>query len=133
MINANIILLRRYGIINYIRRGGLTMFDNLSISNMLNSIIPISRFNKGEAGKIFDEVNESGLKIVIKNNKPTCILITPEKYEEMAETIENYYLFIEAEKRMKSTKEADFISQEEIMEEFNIKEDDLNDIEVEIE
>lgn len=109
------------------------MLDNVSISNMLNSIVPISRFNKGEAGKIFDEVNESGIKIVIKNNKPTCILITPEKYEEMMETIENYYLFIEAEKRMKSVEEADFVSHEEIMKEFNINEDELNDVEVEIE
>ena len=84
------------------------MIDNISVSNMLNAIVPISRFNKGEASKIFDEVNAGGVKIVVKNNKPACVLITPEKYEEMIETIENYYLFIEAEKRMKAANQADF-------------------------
>lgn len=108
------------------------MIDNILVSNMLNSIIPISRFNKGEAGKIFNEVNDSGIKIVVKNNKPTCVLITPEKYEEIMEIIEDYKLFVEAEKRMKFAKEKDFISHEKIMEEFNISDDDLEDIEVEI-
>ena len=104
-----------------------------SVSNLLNSIIPISRFNKGEASKIFDEVNKSGAKIVVKNNKPTCVLITPEDYEEMMETIENYYLLIETEKRMESAQENDFINHEELMKEINVKVEELRDVEVEIE
>jgi len=109
------------------------MLDNMTVSNMLNAIVPISRFNKGEASKIFAEVNDSGAKIVVKNNKPTCVLITPQKYEKMMETIENYYLFVEAEKRMKYAEETDFVSHKKIMKKFNINEDDLKDIEVEIE
>lgn len=108
------------------------MIDNIMIGNVMNSIIPISRFNKGEAGKIFDEVNESGAKIVVKNNKPTCVLVTPKKYEEMMETIENYYLLEEAEKRMEHAQESDFTNHDELMKEFNIRKDELEDIEVEI-
>jgi len=109
------------------------MIDSIFGSNVLNSIVPISRFNKGEAGKIFDEVNESGAKIVVKNNKPTCVLMTPEKYEEIMETVENYYLFQEAEKRMESAQKTDFIGHEGIMKELNIEKEELKDIEVEIE
>lgn len=109
------------------------MLDNISVRDMLNSIVPISRFNKGEANKIFNEVNNCGYKIVIKNNKPTCVLITPEKYEEMMETIEDYKLFVDAEKRMKSAVETDFISHEQLMKKLNIQKDELKDIEVEIE
>jgi PHD/YefM family antitoxin component YafN of YafNO toxin-antitoxin module len=109
------------------------MLDNISVSNMLNSIVPISRFNKGEANKIFDEVSSSGFKIVVKNNKPTCVLITPEKYQEMMEVIENYYLFVEAEKRMESAKDSDFISHEQVMKNLNINKDELKDIEADIE
>lgn len=109
------------------------MLDNTSVRDMLNSIVPISRFNKGEANKIFNEVNNSGYKIVIKNNKPTCVLITPEKYAEMMETIEDYKLFVEAEKRMKSSAETDFISHEQLMKNLNIQKDELKDIDVEIE
>ncbi|HHX59648.1 MAG TPA: type II toxin-antitoxin system Phd/YefM family antitoxin [Epulopiscium sp.] len=108
------------------------MLDDITVSSMLNSLVPISRFNKGEANRIFDEVHSSGFKIVVKNNKPTCVLLTPEKYEEMVETIENYHLFIEAEKRMKLAEENEFISHEQIMSNLNIKQDELEDIEVEI-
>nr|WP_312579385.1 type II toxin-antitoxin system Phd/YefM family antitoxin [Sedimentibacter sp.] len=109
------------------------MLDDISVKEMLNSIVPISRFNKGEANKIFNEVNNSGYKIVIKNNKPTCILISPEQYEKMMETIEDYKLFVDAEKRMRSASEADFISHEQLMKTLNIQKGELEDIEVEIE
>lgn len=109
------------------------MLDNISVRDMLNSIVPISRFNKGEANKIFNEVNNCGYKIVIKNNKPTCVLITPEKYEEMMETIEDYKLYVDAEKRMKSAAETDFISHEQLMKKLDIQKCEIEDIEVEIE
>ena len=109
------------------------MINNMVASNMLNSIVPISRFNKGEANKIFDEVNKSGFKIVVKNNKPACVLITPETYQEMIEIIENYNLYIEAEKRMKNASVNDFVSSDDVIHDLGIKKDELNDIEVDIE
>ena len=77
------------------------MINILSVSSMLDALIPISRFNKGEANKIFDEVKESGCKIVVKNNVPTCVLLTPEKYQEMLEMLEDQYLLTVAEERIK--------------------------------
>lgn len=103
------------------------------ISGAINSLIPISRFNKGEANKIFEEVRETGFKIVLKNNTPTCVLITPEAYEQMLETLENYRLLIEAEKRLENAKEEDFIPAEQALQELGISEADLEDIEVEFE
>jgi predicted mannosyl-3-phosphoglycerate phosphatase (HAD superfamily) len=46
------------------------MLNSFSVSGVLNSLVPISRFNKGEANKIFEEVRETGFKIVLKNNSP---------------------------------------------------------------
>jgi hypothetical protein len=46
-------------------------------------IVPISRFNKGEANKIFEEVKEVGVKIVLKNNQPIGVIMTPEMYESL--------------------------------------------------
>lgn len=103
------------------------MIGNVYIKDMLNELVPISRFNKGEANRIFAEVNNSGYKIVIKNNKPICVLITPEKYEEMMDIIEDYRLFIEAEKRMKTTDENDCISHEQLMKNMNIDKDELKE------
>ncbi|CCL12324.1 TPA: type II toxin-antitoxin system Phd/YefM family antitoxin [Clostridioides difficile] len=106
---------------------------DLLMANMLNTIVPISRFNKGEANKIFDEVKKSGSKIVVKNNIPTCVLITPEKYEEMINAIEDYKLLLETEKRMKNINEEELISQSELMKDLDISEKDLENIEVDFE
>ena len=109
------------------------MLNFMTVNNVLNSIVPISRFNKGEAGKIFNEVKNDGFKIVVKNNVPTCVLITPEKYQELMEKVEDYNLLTVAVKRMENVKDSDFIASQEVMNEFQIEQSDLDDIEVEIE
>ena len=68
----------------------------------MDALIPISRFNKGEANKIFDEVRLSGYKIVVKNNAPACVLLAPERYKELIELIDDHYLLSLAEERLKS-------------------------------
>lgn len=66
----------------------------------LDSMVPITRFNKGEAGKIFEEVERTGMKIAIKNNQPACILLPVNEYREIIETIREYKLLIEAQKKL---------------------------------
>ena len=51
----------------------------------LRNTIPISLFNKGMAGKIFKSVKENGSKVVMKNNVPECVLMSPESYLAMTE------------------------------------------------
>ena len=75
------------------------MVNNFLRVNLLDALVPISRFNKGEANKIFDEVRLSGYKIVVKNNAPACVLITPEIYQEMLDMINDQYLLALAEER----------------------------------
>ena len=57
-------------------------------NNLLDTFVPISRFNRGEANKIFDEVKETGYKVVVKNNIPICVLLSPERYREIEGIIE---------------------------------------------
>lgn len=110
------------------------MNRTLTLKNFMNSIVPISRFNRGEASKIFDEVNETGVKIVLKNNVPACVLVDPQRYEEMIEMLEDYALFVEAEKRMKNAESKGFIPQDKVLSDLGISLADLDDdVEVEIE
>lgn len=106
---------------------------NLSLKYVMNSIVPITRFNRGEANKIFDEVSKTGVKVVLKNNVPVCVLVEPERYDEMVEMLEDFALFFEAERRMNNFKQSDMISEKQIMEDLEISDSDLNDIDVEIE
>lgn len=109
------------------------MQENISISGVMNSLVPISRFNKGEANKIFEEVKETGFKIVLKNNSPACVLLTPEAYEQMLETIEEYRLLIEAEKRMENAGAEDYVLHDQVLNELGINKGDIDNVDVEIE
>jgi len=90
---------------------------------VMRSMVPVSRFNKGEAAKIFDEVTQTGIKIAIKNNKPTCVLLSPERYESLLEYIEDLELMIEVENRL--SKDGRTYTQQEVMDRHGITEADL--------
>ena len=62
---------------------GVYMYDALTATKMLNAFVPISRFNKGEAGKIIEEVKRDGIKVIVKNNAPECVMITVEDYDKL--------------------------------------------------
>jgi len=104
----------------------------LSVSDFVNTIVPISRFNRGGASKIFDEVKKTGIKIVLKNDIPACVLITPEKYDDMVRQLEDYELFFEAEKRMKLAEKTGFVTSDDVMRDLGVHPEDLNDIDVDI-
>jgi len=110
--------------------GGADMIDMIAPKRAVDALVPITRFNRGEANKIFDEVRESGYKVVVKNNTPTCVLIAPERYEKMMEMIIDQYLLELSEERMANCSGV-FYSQEELMKEDGITEEDLENIPME--
>lgn len=106
--------------------------QNASVKNMINLIIPFRRFQQGEAKEIFEEVQRTGTKIVVQNDVPSCVLLEPTKYEEMIETLEDYALYFEAERRNKDANAKKY-SHDEICMHFGITAEELEKIEVEIE
>lgn len=105
------------------------VLTNLSIKDLMNHIVPISRFNKGEANKICEEVKASGVKVVLKNNTRVMMLVEPNQYDEMVELLEDYALLFEAEERMRKAETEGFITQEEVMKNHHITQTDLDNIE----
>lgn len=61
------------------------MYDALTATKMLKGFVPISRFNKGEAGKIIEEVKRDGIKVIVKNNAPECVMLTVEAYDKLVQ------------------------------------------------
>lgn len=107
--------------------------DSMSLVGMMNSMVPITRFNKGEANRIFDEVESSGMKIVVKNNKPACVLLSPEQYENLMEMLSDAVMYAEAEKRMAQNNDSETISHKALLDELGISEADLAAVDVDIE
>ena len=101
-------------------------------AELMRSMVPVSRFNKGEAAKIFDEVERTGIKLAVKNNKPACVLLSPQRYEAMLEEMEDLHLLVEVEKRLED--DGVYYSREEVMNEFGITQADIDaaeDVEIE--
>lgn len=107
--------------------------QQMSVMGMLKTMIPISRFNKGEANKIFDEVEMTGTKIVVKNNKPACVLISPAQYESLMEMLSDTILREEAEARIEHYDTSKNRTQEQMMQEFGITQSELDALDVELE
>lgn len=105
----------------------------LSVLGVMKAIVPITRFNKGEANRIFDEVESGGTKIVMKNNRPACVLMSPGQYESLIEMLSDYMMQEEAEHRMARYDPEESLSHEDMMKELDITAEELDGIEVEIE
>ena len=116
-----------------VKKRGEKMHTKTSVKSLMSAIVPITRFNRGEASKIFDEVRESGVKIAMRNNAPACVLVEPAQYDAMVEALEDYALYIEAQKRLAAAEKTGYLSSTEVMASLGITEADLEGVEVEIE
>ena len=98
-------------------------------ANLLQSLVPISQFNKGQAAKIFDRLHSERELIVLKNNQPSAIILSPEEYTRLTEIEEDYFLLLEANKRIEENEDNKTISIESVMNNLGISKEELIDVE----
>ena len=94
-------------------------------ADLLQSLVPISQFNKGQAAKIFDRLHSERELIVLKNNQPSAIILSPEEYTRLIEIEENYLLLLEANKRIEDNGNNKTISFDSVMNNLGFSEDEL--------
>ena len=105
-----------------------------NITSAIRDTISISLFNRGLAGKIFEDVKQSGAKVVMKNNTAECVLMSPDEYVKLMDEVNDARLLSIANKRMQNFNLENLISSEDLYKELGITEDDLEAIgEVEFE
>lgn len=95
------------------------------IKQISNRTVSISDFNRGLAGRIFDDVKSNGSKVVLKNNTPECVLLSPEEYSRLMDEVEDARDLMLAKSRLESMNEIDLISKEDIENAFNLNFDDI--------
>ena len=71
-------------------------------------------------------------KYVFKNNLPECVLISPERYDQLLERLFDMELYIEAMERI-NVPERKVYSREDAMKLLGVTDKDLEDVEVDIE
>ena len=89
--------------------------------DILDSLIPITQFNRGEASRIFDRLHSESRLIVLKNNQPAAIILSPSEFQRLSEIEEDYTLLLEATRRLKEDS-SPTSSREDVMSELNINE-----------
>mgnify|MGYP000929164393 CR=1 FL=1 len=92
-------------------------------ADILDSLVPITQFNRGQASRIFDRLHTENQLIVLKNNQPAAIILSPSEFQRLSEIEEDYTLLLEATRRLKEDSSSTS-SREELMSELNISEVD---------
>ena len=54
-------------------------------NNFLDNLVSITAFNQGQASKIFSRLKKDKQIIVLKNNIPSAVLLSPEEYNRLLE------------------------------------------------
>lgn len=104
------------------------------MANIMECLIPISQFNKGQASKIFNRLKETKELFVLKNNQPSAVILSPEEYTRLTEIEENYMLLVEAAGRLETNADRPTVPVETAMKDLGINEEDLEgweDVEIE--
>lgn len=104
------------------------------MANIMECLIPISQFNKGQAAKIFNRLKETKELFVLKNNQPSAVILSPEEYTRLTEIEENYRLLVEAANRLDMNGNKQTIPVETVMKDLGINKEDLEgweDVEIE--
>lgn len=79
-----------------------------TIRSAIENTVSISLFNKGLAGKIFEEVKTSGAKVVMKNNSAECVLLSPNEYLSILDELNKYKALAEANKWIETSEYSAF-------------------------
>ena len=104
---------------------------------MMGHLVPISDFSKGKTAKIFNDIKKNRSDyIVLKNNQPSAVLMSVENYSEMItkarkmeallEKIEDARLLLEAGKRAAKYNRENSFTQESILSELGIAEQEID-------
>lgn len=51
--------------------------------NLLNNLVSVTKFNQGQASKIFNRLHDEKQIVVLKNNVPTAVLLSPDEYDRL--------------------------------------------------
>lgn len=97
------------------------------IRGAIERTVSISQFNKGLAGRVFEEVKRCGAKVVMKNNTAECVLLSPAEYVRLMDEVNDARLLAEAMTRMSHFDSAALLSEQQVDEALGLSPADYAD------
>ena len=96
-----------------------------NVTSAIRDTVSISSFNRGLAGKIFEEVRKDGAKVVMKNNAAECVLLSPDEYTRILDELEDARLLVVALDRLSRYDPDETVSWDEMNAYLGLTEKDL--------
>ena len=88
------------------------------------SLVPINQF-PSEASRVFDRLHQENQLIVLIDDQPAAVILSPKEFSRLSEIEEDYQLLLEANKRLANNIDATTLSREQLMRELNITEAEI--------
>lgn len=66
---------------------------------ILDSVVSVSSLNHGGASRAISRVGDDQPLVVMKNNQPAAVIITPNDYRRLTQAEEDFALYLEAAER----------------------------------
>lgn len=98
----------------------------MNVVSAIQNTVPISQFNRGLAGQIFEDVKTHGAKVVMKNNVAECVLLSPEEYIRLMDEVNDTRLLIMASERLQRLDTSALIPEEQVWQELGLTQEDLD-------
>ncbi len=99
------------------------------VQQLLKSFVPVTMFNRGKASQIFDRLHNENRLIVLKNNQPSAIILSPTEYDRLTEIEENYALMLEAQERLEKNAGKTGLSETQVMKDLGLTEEVISNAE----
>ena len=101
-------------------------------ASLLDNMVSISTLNHGGASKTLGKVTDESPVVVMKNNQPSAVIITPAEYQRLTEAEEDFALYKEATERLQAAG-GHFISHHDAFGDqgFSYTDDELDDVKFE--
>ena len=97
-----------------------------ALAEALESMVPISAFNKGQASRIFDRLENESQIVVLRHNAPCAIILSPAEYTRLCSAEYDSGLINLAIERLRANKGKEPLTEAQLMDALGITEGDLN-------
>ncbi len=101
----------------------------MDTGNLLKSLVSITQFNKGQASKIFDRLKTERRIVVLKNNAPSAIILSPDEYLRLLEIEEDSILLNLVEQRLAGYNPGDGIMYDEALLKMGLTQEEIENAE----
>jgi PHD/YefM family antitoxin component YafN of YafNO toxin-antitoxin module len=94
-------------------------------ADVLDCLVPVSGFSRGGAARVFGKLRTCPRLIVLADDAPAAVILSPTEYARLAEADDDLRLLRLAESRMDDGWEGRALPQDEVMRRLGVSEADL--------